>query len=58
VPGKFHKVPVSADITAVMGVRRPSAKGAGSAKKPLGKRASPVRSTRPSTPRSPLLRGR
>lgn len=47
IPGKFHKVAVSADITATMGVRRP-----------IPKARKAARSTRSAVPRSRTGRGR
>jgi SNF2 family DNA or RNA helicase len=55
VPGRFQNVAISADITATVGLRKPSPKAppARKATKP-----GPRRSTRRAAPRSPMLRGR
>jgi hypothetical protein len=58
VPGKFQRVAVSADISATMGVRRPTAGAKGVKRKPVAGARTLKRSTRPAKPRSPLLRGR
>ena len=55
VPGRFQNVAISADITATVGLRKPSPKAS-----PARKVAKPgaSRSTRRAAPRSPMLRGR
>jgi SNF2 family DNA or RNA helicase len=55
VPGKFHKVAVSADISATLGVRRPTPGMKAAKKKPVGSGRTLKRSTRPARPRSPML---
>jgi len=55
VPGKFHKVAVSADISATLGVRRPTPGVKAAKKKPVGSGRTLKRSTRPARPRSPML---
>lgn len=55
VPGRFQNVPISADITATLGLRKPAPK-ASPARKVAKQGAS--RSTRRAASRSPMLRGR
>jgi len=55
VPGRFQNVQISADITATVGLRKPTPKTS-TARKPTKPGAS--RSTRRAAPRSPMLRGR